>query len=103
MVPIFDLGTTHFKMSQDGPDCFTWPLGQAQGVINSLVEHLRAGGLPYVNHFTVIPFHSGSDAHMVGQSFPDGRPTIVDALGSQADANAVQNMIRQDRYEQMAV
>jgi hypothetical protein len=67
------------------------------------VEHLRAGGLPYVNHFTVIPFHSGSDAHMVGQSFPDSRPTIVDALGSQADANAVQNMIRQDRYEQMAV
>jgi hypothetical protein len=34
MVTIFDLGTTHFKISQDGPDCFTWPLGQAQGVIN---------------------------------------------------------------------
>ena len=55
-----------------------------------------------MNDFAVVPFHGGSDTYMVGQSFPDGCPTIVDALGSQMDANAVQNMIRQDRYEQMA-
>ena len=64
MAPIFDLGTTHFKISQDGPDCFTWPLGQAQGVINSLVEHLRAGGLPNVNHFTVIPFQLATETFL---------------------------------------
>ena len=103
MVQSSRLGTTHFKNSQDGPDCFTWPERQAQGFVNFLMEHFRAGGLPDMNDFAVVPFHGGSDAYMVGQSFPDGRPTIVDALGSQTDANAVQNMIRQDRYEQMAV
>ena len=103
MAQISCLGTTHFKISQDGLDHFAWPEGQAQGVINSLVEYLRPGGLPDVDDFTVIPFHGGSDAHIVGQPLPDGRPTIVDSLGSQTDANAVQNMIRQDRYEQMTV
>ena len=103
MAQVSCLGTTDFKISHDGLDHLPWPERQAQGIINFLVEHFRAGGLPDMNDFAVVPFHGGSDAYMVGQSFPDGRPTIVDALGSQTDANAVQNMIRQDRYEQMAV
>ena len=46
MARISCLGTTHFKISQDGLDRFSWPVGQTQSVINSLVEHLRPGGLP---------------------------------------------------------
>ena len=64
MAQISCLGTTHFKISQDGLDRFTWPLGQAQGVIDFLVERLRPGGLPDVNDFTIVPFHGGSDAHI---------------------------------------
>lgn len=103
MAQISCLGTKHFKISQDGIDRFTWPPGQVQGVIDFIVERLRPGGLPYVNDFTIVPFHGGSDAHLVGQPLPDCRPTVVDSLASQADANAVQNMIRQNCYEQMAV
>ena len=97
------LGTTHFKILQDGLDRFSWPVGQVQGVIDFLVEHLRSGGLPNMDDFTIVPFHGRGDANMVGQPFPDGRPTVVDSLASQADANGMQDMIRQDRYEQMAV
>ena len=82
MAQISCLGTTHFKISQDGLDRFSWPEGQAQGVIDSLVEYLRPGGLSDVDDFTVVPFHGGSDAHMVGQPLPDGRPTVVDSLAS---------------------
>ena len=60
-------------------------------------------GFSDVNHFTILPFHSSSDAQMIGQSVPDGSPTVMDSLASQAEANAVQNMIRQDGYEKMAI
>ena|SRR5665647_71275 len=103
MARISCLGTTHFKISQDGLGRFSWPVGQTQGVINSLLEYLRPAGLPDMDDFAVVPFHSGGDAHMVGQPLADGRPTIVDSLASQADANGVKDMIRQDRYEQMAI
>ncbi len=92
-----------FQISQDGLDRFSWPEGQAQGVMDFLVEYLRPAGLPDMDDFAVVPFHRGGDARMVGQPLPDGRPTIVDSLVSQADAHGVQDMIRQDCYEQMAV
>ena len=97
------LGATHFKISHNGLDCFTWAQGQAQSVINSLVEHLWPGGHPDMNGLTVVLLHGGSDANMAGKPLPDGRPTVVDALASQVDANGVQNMIRHDRYEQMTI
>jgi hypothetical protein len=34
-------------ISQDDLDRFSWPEGQAQGVIDSLVEYLRPGVGPY--------------------------------------------------------
>ena len=100
---VFCLGTTDFKISHDGLDNFTWPLGQAQCLINFFVERLRSGGPPDMNNFTVVPFRCGSDAHMVGQPLPDGHPAISDPLATQTDAYAVQNMICQDCYEQMTV
>lgn len=48
MAHISCLGTTHFKISQDGLDRFSWPEGQAQSVINSLVEYLQQSGLPVI-------------------------------------------------------
>ena len=56
-----------------------------------------------MNGLTVVLLHGGSDANMAGKPLPDGRPTVVDALASQVDANGVQNMIRHDRYEQMTI
>jgi len=88
---------------QDSLDRYTWVRGQLQGIIDYLMVCFWTCGFSDVDAFAVIPFHGGSDAHMSGQPFPDSGPTVIDSLASQVDANTVQDMISQDRYEEMAV
>ena len=44
------------------------------------MERFRVGGLSDVNDFTVVSFNGGSDAHMVGQPFPDVRDIYHDTI-----------------------
>ena len=88
---------------QDGFDRFSRSMREPQGVIDPFMERLRSGGFSDMNDFIVVPFHRCGDAHMAGQSPSDGAPTVMDPLFSQKDANRMQDMVRQDGNEQMAV
>ena len=56
-----------------------------------------------MDHFAVVSFHGGCDAHMCGESLADRGPALRHPPLAQLEANGVQYMIGQDRDEQMTV
>ena len=56
-----------------------------------------------MDHLSVFPFLRGSIPGVHRQYFPDLRPTVVDALHSQFEANRMEDMVGKDRNEQVAI
>jgi hypothetical protein len=56
-----------------------------------------------MDHLSVFPFLCGTVPGMHGQSFPDLRPTVVDALHSQFETNRMEDMGGKHRNELVAI
>ena len=71
-------------------------MGEIQGVINLNVERFRPGRFANVDHFAVVSFHGGGDAHECREPLADRGPALRYSPLAQLEANGVQHMIGQD-------
>ena len=56
-----------------------------------------------MDHFAVVSFHGGGDAHVGREPLADRGPALRQPPLAQPEADGVQHMIGQDRDEQMTV